>query len=191
VAIELRLNPITDNELLAISRANPGYRFERSAEGKLLVTPTSLLPSGGEGELFGQVRDWVKRTGLGRAFPATGGFTLRDSGIKAADTSYFDNERLVDNLSDTGAFPHMAPTVAFELLSPEDTVKQTQAKVKNYIDNGVSLGVIINPDTTEVLLLRPAGEWVVCNTPTIEIGPEMPGFVLDVAEIVHQQRQGI
>lgn len=58
MVIALRLtepNP-TEEMILALSRANPGYRFEPSAEGKLVVSPTGLFSSGGESELFARAR---------------------------------------------------------------------------------------------------------------------------------------
>ena len=190
MSIELRLDPISDERLLAISRANPGYRFERSPEGNLIVSPTSFFAAGGEGELYVQVRTWAKRTKLGRAFPATAGFTLSDTAIKAADTSYFSNERLAGTESSQDAFPLLAPTVAFELMSPTDTLKASMANVATYIDNGSDVGVLITK-TAAVMILRPGAEWVTIITPFVEIGPEMPDFQLDVAEIINEQRKGI
>lgn len=190
MAIELQLDPISDEKLLAISQANPGYRFERSAEGKLIVSPTSLLTSGGEGELYGQVRAWVKKTKLGRAFPATGGFTLEDTAIKAADTSYFSNERLAGAELSKGAFPLIAPTVAFELMSPTDTLTASKENVATYIDNGSDVGVLITKKGA-VMILRPKAEWATFVTPFVAIGPEMPGFELDVGEIMNEQRDGV
>jgi Uma2 family endonuclease len=190
MAIELRLEAITDEKLLAISQSNPGYRFERSPEGKLIVSPTSLFASGGEGELHSQVRTWAKKTKLGRAFPATGGFTLPDTAVKAADTSYFSNARLVGTESSEDAFPRVAPSVAFELMSPTDTLADSMQNVVSYLANGSDVGVLITK-TAAVMILRPGADWVTFNTQFVEIGPEMPGFELDVAEIMHEQRQGV
>jgi hypothetical protein len=41
------------------------------------------------------------------------------------------------------------------------------------------------------MVLRPSMEWRTHTAPTVEIGAEMPGFVLDVAEIIHEQRKGV
>jgi Uma2 family endonuclease len=190
MTIELRLDRISDEKLLVISQANPGYRFERSAEGNLIVSPTSLFASGGEGELYAQVRAWAKKTKLGRAFPATGGFTLPDTAVKAADTSYFSNERLAGTESSEDAFPRLAPTVAFELMSPTDPLTTSKANVVTYIGNGTDVGVLITK-AAAVMILRPGSDWVTVTTPFVEIGPEMPGFELDVAEILNEQRKGI
>jgi hypothetical protein len=41
MAIELDLlHPVTDEELLRLSERNPGYQFERTADGRLVVSPT-------------------------------------------------------------------------------------------------------------------------------------------------------
>ncbi|MGH2405158.1 MAG: hypothetical protein ACRDGN_11925 [bacterium] len=41
MSISLKLAaPPSDAEIIAISERNPGFKFERSAAGELLVTPT-------------------------------------------------------------------------------------------------------------------------------------------------------
>jgi hypothetical protein len=41
MAISLRLaGPPTDDEIRALAARNPGYQFERTAGGELVVTPT-------------------------------------------------------------------------------------------------------------------------------------------------------
>jgi hypothetical protein len=34
------LHRVTDEELWELSERNPGYQFERTADGRLIVTPT-------------------------------------------------------------------------------------------------------------------------------------------------------
>lgn len=50
------LHPVTDEELAALSDRNPGYQFERTAEGRLVVAPTGSEGGIRSGEVFGQPR---------------------------------------------------------------------------------------------------------------------------------------
>lgn len=193
MAITLRLpEPVlTDKTLLALSEANPGYRFERSAEGKLIVSPTGLFSSGGEGELFAQVLAWVKTSGQGRAFPSSGGLTLPDSSIVAPDTTYVSNDRFSKMSSEdrASAYPRLVPTVVFELISPTDASADVEEKVQRYHDNGVPLVVVIDPEAEATELCRPGSDRVRLDRPMVEIGPEMTGFVLDTAAVVSAGRE--
>jgi Uma2 family endonuclease len=192
MAITLRLPepPLTDKTLLALSEANPGYRFERTAEGKLIVSPTGLFTSGGEGELFAQVRAWVKTTGLGRAFPSSGGLTLPDTSIVAPDATYISNDRLSKMTPEDreSAYPRIVPNVVFELLSPTDASVEVDEKVQRYHDNGVPLVVVTDPKLQVTELCRAGSERVKTDATMVEIGPEMPGFVLDVAAVIFASR---
>ena len=192
MAITLRLPepPLTGETLLALSEANPGYRFERTAEGKLIVSPAGLFSSGGEGELFAQVRAWVKNSGLGRAFPSSGGLTLPDTSIVAPDTTYVSNDRLSGMTAEDreGAYPRLVPNVVFELLSPTDALADVDEKVRRYHENGVPLVVVIDPKLQVTELCRAGTNRAALDRPVLEIGPEMPDFILDVAAIIFASR---
>jgi Uma2 family endonuclease len=185
MAIELRLSEsaVTEGSLLELSRKNPGYRFERSAEGTLIVAPSGLFASGGEGELTYQVMTYAKTTGLGRAFPSTGGFTLPDTSIVAPDTTYVTHARLasVSREALSRAYIPLVPNVVFELVSPSDSLSEAVRKMELYLTNGVDVAVLIGPDSVEV---RRSGEKPdVSFEDAVTIGPEMPGFTLDVRSI--------
>ena len=47
------VRPVTDEELLELSERNPGYQFERTADGDLIVTPTGGKLAGGRTNLVG------------------------------------------------------------------------------------------------------------------------------------------
>jgi len=193
MAIELRLpeRTLSEDMLLALSLENPGYRFERSAVGKLVVSPAGLFTSGGEGELFTQVSLWVISSGIGRAFPPSAGFTLPDSSIVSPDTTYVTNERL-ESMTDEDcepAYARLVPNVVFELVSPSEDVREVEKKMYAYIANGVNVAVMIDPDTATVTIWRPRCERAVLTTPSVEVGPEMPGFKLDVAAVMRAAKR--
>ena len=48
----------------------------------------------------------------------------------------------------------LAPDFVLELMSPSDQLKATQAKMREYKDNGVKLGWLINPQQQEVEIYR-------------------------------------
>ena len=47
-------------------------------------------------------------------------------------------------------FIPLAPDFALELMSPSDNLIDTQAKMREYLDNGVRLGWLINPEAQQV-----------------------------------------
>ena len=61
MAITLREpREINDQTLLELSKLNPGYQFERDAQGRLVVSPTGAESDRRAGEIFGQLREWAR-----------------------------------------------------------------------------------------------------------------------------------
>jgi hypothetical protein len=75
-------------------------------------------------------------------------------------------------------------------MSPTDNLRDSMANVVGYLANGSDVGVLITTEAS-VMILRPDADWVTITSAAVEIGPEMPAFVLDVAEIMHEQRTGV
>ena len=68
-----------------------------------------------------------------------------------------------------------------ELISPTDNLKATQDKMKEYIDNQVKLGWLINPKTRRVEIYRQGQAVEVLDSPTTLSGEDvLPSFVLDL-----------
>jgi Uma2 family endonuclease len=56
--------------------------------------------------------------------------------------------------------------------------------MREYIDNGVRLGWLIDPKTNKVEIYKPGQDVVVLNSPTTISGEDvLPGFVLDLTPI--------
>jgi Uma2 family endonuclease len=76
------------------------------------------------------------------------------------------------------------PTLAVEILSPNDTLEQIDEKVDAYRAAGVPLIWIIHAHRRTVTLHRPGQEPELFNvTHTMPASPHMPGFTPTVAEL--------
>jgi Uma2 family endonuclease len=66
-------------------------------------------------------------------------------------------------------------------MSPTDSLKETQDKMKEYMDNQVRLGWLINRKTRRVEIYRQGQAVEVLEDPTELSGEDvLPGFVLDL-----------
>ena len=69
-------------------------------------------------------------------------------------------------------------------MSPSDTLKETQEKMQEYIDNGVKLGWLINPKMRQVEIYRLGKPVEILASPQQLSGEEiLPGFILNLAII--------
>jgi Uma2 family endonuclease len=187
VAVTFRpTRPLTDEEIIALSEANPAHRFERTAKGELVVAPPlGMLGAIGEGELFVQLRAWSKRVGLGLAVPSSAGFNLPDTSLRGPDASWLSPEQVAAIPEDQRrVFPAVCPQAVFELMSPSDRRPPLIAKMDDYIANGARLAVLIDPHRRTVEVYRPGHKpQTLVNPATVALDPELPGFELELEPI--------
>jgi Uma2 family endonuclease len=88
---------------------------------------------------------------------------------------------------DAVAVPLMAPTVAVEILSPDDRDIDVLDKVATYLAGGCRAIVIVDPDTEQVTAHDRDGEHKVAG-PTFQ-HPALPGFSLDLQALFERARR--
>lgn len=78
----------------------------------------------------------------------------------------------------------LCPDFVVELMSPSDTLEKTRAKMKEYMENGASLGWLINRKQQQIEIYRPNQYVEILQSPQTVSGEDvLPGFVLDLTEI--------
>ena len=177
---------MTDDQFFQLCQNNRELRFERNANGELII----MSPAGGEtgnrnGRVNQQLFNWTDADGTGIAFDSSTGFKLPNGADRSPDASWIKLERW-DALTDEEKrkFPPICPDFVIELLSPSDSLKTTQEKMKEYIDNGVRLGILINRKSRQVEIYRPGKEVEVLDSPATVSGEDvLKGFILNLGMI--------
>ena len=177
---------MTDEQFFQLCQNNRELRFERNANGELIIMP----PTGGEtgnrnGRLNQQLFNWTDADGTGIAFDSSTCFKLPNGADRSPDASWIKLERW-DALTDEEKqkFPPICPDFVIELLSPSDSLKTTQEKMREYIDNGVRLGILINRKSRQVEIYRQGKEVEVLDSPATVSGEDvLKGFVLNLGII--------
>ena len=78
-------------------------------------------------------------------------------------------------------FPPIAPDFVLELMSPSDSLKAVQAKMQEYIENGVRLGWLINRQNCTVEIYRPDRAVEILQSPATLSGEDiLVGFRVDL-----------
>ena len=177
---------ISDRDLEQLCRENPDMRFEVDAEGKLIVmSPTGSLTGEKNADLTYQVQSWNRQYKLGKVFDSSTGFKLSNGATRSPDVSWIAIERW-NSLSDKQkrGFATLDPDFVIELLSPTDDLAKTQQKMAEYINCGVKLGWLINPDRQEVEIYR-LGEdkKVISNPSNLSEEKLLPGLTVDLSDI--------
>jgi len=180
---------ITESVLLELSRMNAGT-FELTSDGTILMSPpTGSAASLGESALHKQVCAWSATAAPDAlVLPPTGGITLPDGSIWAPDTTWIKRATF-DRMSREDrerAFWRLVPDAVFEVFSPSDDPESEAARYKlaAYRANEIPLIVLIDPRSGVTRCFRRGADAMEIRERAIDLGPEMPGFVLDVGTIV-------
>jgi len=179
------LRPVTDEELRLLSERNPGYQFERTADGRMVVSPTGGKSGRRSGEVIGQLRDWNRRTELGVVFDSSTGFHLPDGSLLSPDASWIRRERW-ERLGpeEREGFGSFCPDAVFEVRSSSQTPQELREKMQIYLRNGARIGVLIDPYTRTVEVYRSGREPEKHENPErVALGPELVGFELELAPV--------
>ena len=188
-AITLNLNSIiklTSEQFYQLCEENPDLKLERNANGELIVMP----PTGGEtgksnSTANAQIWTWNEQTELGEVFDSSTGFTLPNKADRSPDVSWVEKSRWSALTPEQREkFIPLCPDFVIELVSPSDSLKKSQEKMQEYMENGCRLGWLINRKKREVEIYRPGQDVEVLQSPLTLSGENvLPGFVLNLQKI--------
>ena len=177
---------LTDEQFYQLCINNRDLKFERNAKGDLVI----MSPTGGEtgnrnGRLVQQLFNWSDHNGEGIAFDSSTGFKLPNGADRSPDASWIPLEKW-NSLTpqQQEKFLPFAPDFVVELLSPTDSLSKTQDKMREYLENGTRLGLLINRKSRQVEIYRQGKEVEILNNPKTISGEDvLPGFVLNLEVI--------
>lgn len=173
---------VTADELL---RMPPSERYELVKGVLVEMTP----PPGSEhGSLANQlaylITHHVKQHDLGRVFAAETGFRLaRDPDtVRAADVAFVSKRRYPATLPK--GYLDLAPDVVVEIISPSDDPDKIQAKIKDWLDAGALLVLVVYPGSRQVAVYRSLRDvTILTEEDTFTASDLLPGFTLSISEI--------
>lgn len=189
-ALILNLSPtieLTDEQFFQLCVHNRDLRLEQTAQGELIIMPPTGWKSGNRNsKLTQRLGNWTDADGTGLAFDSSTGYILPNGAKRSPDASWVSRERLEALNPDPNRFLPMAPDFAVELRSANDDLKTLQKKMQEYIDNGVRLGWLIDPQNQRVEIYRIGQDVEVWQSPISLLAEDvLPGFILNLIDILN------
>jgi Uma2 family endonuclease len=181
--VDLKQVHLTDEQFYQLCISNPELNIKRSAAGGLLL----MSPVGGDSgsremELGTDLSIWNRKAGLEKTFSSSTVFKLPGGGDRSPDAAWVELSRWQALTPEQRQkFPPIAPDFVIELRSRTDSLETLQAKMQEYIDSGVRLGWLFNPQNQQVEIYRQGQQKEVRSLPTRLSGEAvLPGFELQV-----------
>ena len=188
-SIRLQISPVislNEDRFFDFCQLNSHLRIERTSTGELII----ISPAGSEtgnrnAKLIQQLANWTDRDGTGIEFDSSAGFILSNGATRSPDASWIKLNRW-NALSDEQKtkFAPICPNFVVEVRSPSDILELLKDKMQEYIDNGASLGWLIDRQNRQVYIYQPNKDVRILNNPASVSGNSLlPNFDLDLTKI--------
>lgn len=187
LTLPLKLNldhvHLSDEQFYQLCIHNPELNIERNTKGVLIVMPPVGGDSGKrEANYIVDLGIWNRQTGLGEVFSSSTLFKLPGGGSRSPDVAWVERSRWQALTPEQRRkFPPIAPDFVIELRSRTDSLSELQEKMQEYLDSGVRLGWLVNPQDQQVEIYRQGQDKEVRSFPTQLSGEAvLPGFELQI-----------
>ncbi len=183
VILNLKTVDLSDEQFYQLCQVNQNWQLEQTAKGELVIMPPVGGVSGNrEADLNADLVIWNRQTQLGRVFSSSTIFRLPNGGNRSPDAAWVTNERW-ESLTpeEQEKFPPLCPDFVIELRSRTDSLTQLQEKMQEYLNSGLRLGWLINPQAQQVEIYLPNQTVEIVQLPATLSGEDvLPGFVLNL-----------
>jgi Uma2 family endonuclease len=155
----LDLSPITRptrEQFYQLCQVNPELNLERTSTGEIiLMSPVGGTSGNLEARLLIAVGSWNENFGSGLVFSSSTIFSLPYGGDRSPDVAWVALERWQELTPEQQeGFPPLCPDFVIELRSRTDRLQPLQAKMQEYLESGLRLGWLINPQAQQVEIYR-------------------------------------
>lgn len=185
--VKMNGRKFSDQELFEIDAANEDLRIETNAEGDFEIMPPPFPDTSRKNwNINIRFGIWALEDKTGVCFESSAKFTLPNGAKRMPDAAWILKERYFafSEKERTERFTRIAPDFVIELRSKSDRLPILQKKMKEYIENGVRLGWLIDPYKKRVHVYRADKTIEVLDNPQTIFGEDvLKDFELDLTEI--------
>ncbi len=184
---DVRPLKMTDKTFYEFCRRNKNFRFEMDKKGNLIIMPPTFLETSRKNAKINvRLGIWAEEDKTGIAFESNGMFTLPNGAKRAPDASWILKEKYfaLSREEREEQFARIIPDFVIELRSKPDNLRKLQNKMREYIENSVRLGWLIDPTEKRVHIYRADKTIEILENPAKVSGEDvLLGFELDLTEI--------
>ncbi len=162
-----------------------GYRYELVRGELRKMAPASFFHGTSAMRIGAPLAIYVIENGLGEVCAAETGFRIGSDPdyVLAPDVAFVSRERLED-IGEIGIFFPGAPDLVVEVTSPSDRLTQVAEKVRDWLDAGTRMVVVVNPRRRDVTVHLPNSAPVtLTEEDSLDGGDVVPGWTIPVKDI--------
>ena len=173
---------MTAEELLNMSK--DGYRYELVRGVLRKMAPAGRVHGKRGNRVNYSLSAHVYQNDLGEVYLAESGFHLETDPdhVLAPDIAFVTREQ-EDAFPDVDGFFPGPPDLAVEVISPSDRLTEVAEKVREWLNAGARMVIVVNPRDRTVQVHTPDTVVTLTEADTLDGGDVVPGWRLPVADI--------
>jgi Uma2 family endonuclease len=169
----------TEQDLLRLPK--DGHKHEL-VDGVIRVSPAGARHGKISLRLGAALLAFARERCLGEVFDSSTGYKLPGGNVRSPDASFVSSQRLP---AVPEGFLELAPDLAVEVLSPEDSPRDVLDKVGEYLSAGVRMVWVIDPRTARAASYRSLTDVKeVAQHGTLDGDDVLPGFRCPLSELL-------
>jgi len=172
----------TEADLVRMPRDGRKYEL---VDGQVRVSPGGARHGRVCVNLVVRLDAAVRAGRLGHVFDSSTGFRLPAGNVRSPDVSFVAAGRFPGGEELPKGFPDLAPDLAIEVLSPEDRSRDVLDKVGEYLEAGVRLVVVVDPERRRASFYRSLTEVETLGADdVVDLRDLVPGFAFTLREVL-------
>jgi Uma2 family endonuclease len=137
------------------------------------------------------ISSFLEQHDLGIVTGPDGFLKLFPKQVRAPDVAFIRYERLPDGRVPREPIPALAPSLAVEVLSPSNTRREMQSKLREYFAAGTELVWHIDPPTRSAIsYTNPDQHTEIGVDGVLDGGKVLPGFELSLERLFSEAENG-
>ena len=175
-------NRITAEQLLAMP--DDGNRHELIAGELQMMSPAGSRHGRIAMRLGSMLEQHVRGNNLGTVYAAETGFLIsrHPDTVRAPDVAFVGKSKL-DALGASEGYLPLAPDLAVEVISPNDSSTQVETKARMWLEAGTTMVLVVDPATRTVRVYRTKNAiHVLSDADRLDAHDVVPGWKPSVGE---------
>jgi Uma2 family endonuclease len=183
ISLDIKSTNLTDEQFFKLCHANETWQLEITAKQELVIASgLGGICGHHQAEIIGLLGAWNRQTNLGIVFSSSTIFRLPNNAARSPDAAWLELNRwnsLTPEQQDR--FQPICPDFVIELRSRTDDLESIQEKMQEYLESGLRLGWLVNPQQQQVEIYRQNQDVEIIVLPGVLSGEEvLPGFELEL-----------
>lgn len=172
--------PSTEADLLRIPKDGRKYEL---VDGTIRMSPAGGRHGQISVRILVAMANFARLHALGEVLDSSTGFRLPNRNVRVPDVSFVAAGRFPSERAPDG-FPDLAPDLAVEVVSPDDSARDVLDKIGDYLGAGVRLVCVVDPRARRAVVHRSLSKARELGAADALDGEDvLPGFQLRLSDV--------